>query len=128
MEESRKLKLQNRLVTRERNRYLTLLESLSIPVILADEKNQFEYMNHEAALLFENRRACGMKTSHFAEDDAGNPATDSAVGSVFGRRGQNLRCALLAHAGYFRQVFGHRHYSGRHYGLQSLGKKAETAE
>jgi two-component system cell cycle response regulator len=76
------LQLTNRLVTRERNKYLTLFESLPNPVILANEKNQFEYMNHEAALLFEDRRACGMRADHLTEDGSGDSEKKSAVGSV----------------------------------------------
>lgn len=81
MDELRKLKIQNRLLTSERNKYLALLESLPDPVILADEKNQFEYMNHEAALLFEDSRGCGLCPKHFSED-GGQPASNPAVGSV----------------------------------------------
>ena len=54
MDELKKLEEKIRLVTHEKNKYLTIFESLPNPVILADEKNQFEYMNHAAALLFEN--------------------------------------------------------------------------
>ena len=81
MDELGKLKLKNRLLTEQRNKYLALLESLPDPVILADEKNQFEYMNHEAALLFEDSRDCGVRPYHFSED-GGDPAKNSAAGSV----------------------------------------------
>ena len=81
MDEIKKLKLQNRLLTRERNKYLALLESLTSPVILADEKNQFEYMNHEAALLFENSRDCGLRPCRRLED-GGQAANNPVVGSV----------------------------------------------
>jgi len=81
MDELKKLKLQNRLLTKERNKYLALLESLTIPVILADEQNQFEYMNHEAALLFEDSQNCGLQPSR-AIEDGGQAAVDPAVGSV----------------------------------------------
>ncbi|UCD77620.1 MAG: diguanylate cyclase [Desulfobacterales bacterium] len=76
------LQHKNRLVTNEKHKYLTLLESLPNPVILADEKNQFEYMNHEAALLFEDNRVCGVRHYHFPEDAAGDRMDNSAVGSV----------------------------------------------
>jgi len=76
------LQHKNRLITGEKNKYQTLLESLPNPVILADENNKFEYMNHEAALLFEASRVCGIRHDQSAADDAAELAENSAVGSV----------------------------------------------
>lgn len=42
----------NRRITNEKNRYVTVLESLALPVILLDEKQSVEYLNNEAAKLF----------------------------------------------------------------------------
>jgi two-component system cell cycle response regulator len=61
MDELKKLNEKIRLVTREKNKYLTIFESLPNPVILADENNQFEYMNHAAELLLNNNYTCGAR-------------------------------------------------------------------
>ena len=71
-----------RRITNEKNRYLSILESLPNPVILADENNQFEYMNHEAALLFEDSRVCGTRTGPSAGDGAAELMDGSVSGSV----------------------------------------------
>ncbi len=76
------LKNKIRLAINEKNRYLSILESLPNPVILADEDNQFEYMNREAALLFEDSRVCGARFGHSAGDGADEPRDSSAAGSV----------------------------------------------
>ena len=52
------------------------------PVILTDENNRFEYMNHEAALLFEDSLACGIGSGIPAGDGSGNLPGNTAVGSV----------------------------------------------
>jgi two-component system cell cycle response regulator len=61
MDELKKLNEKIRLVTREKNKYLTIFESLPNPVILADENNQFEYMNHAAELLLNDNYTCGAR-------------------------------------------------------------------
>jgi two-component system cell cycle response regulator len=71
-----------RLITNEKNRYLSILESLPNPVILADENNQFEYMNHEAALLFEGSRVCAARFGYSAGDGDDEPMDSSVSGSV----------------------------------------------
>lgn len=58
MDKLKKLEKKIRLVTHEKNKYLTIFKSLPNPVILADEKNQFGYINHAAALLLENSCNC----------------------------------------------------------------------
>ena len=82
MDELKKLEEKIRLVTREKNKYLTIFESLPNPVILADEKNQFEYMNHAAALLFENSRTCGARYLYPADDGMDKLQHNSRAGSV----------------------------------------------
>jgi len=76
------LKENVRLVTNEKNKYLAMLESLSNPVILADEDNQFEYMNHAAALLFEDSRVCGARYSQLPDSGEDKLQSSSAAGSV----------------------------------------------
>ena len=61
MDELKKLNEKIGLVTREKNKYLKIFESLPNPVILANEKNQFEYMNHAAAILFNDQSTCGAR-------------------------------------------------------------------
>jgi len=46
------LQKNNLLVTNEKNKYLTICESLPNPTILLDENNQIDYMNHSASMLF----------------------------------------------------------------------------
>ena len=82
MNELKKLEEKIRLVTHEKNKYLTIFESLPNPVILADEKNQFEYMNHAAALLFENSRSCGARYLYQTGEGVERRQPDSRAGSV----------------------------------------------
>ena len=42
----------NRALTNEKNKYLTILESLNDPVVLVDDHRQIENLNHAAAVLF----------------------------------------------------------------------------
>lgn len=65
-----------------KNKFLTILESLPNPVILADEKNQFEYMNQAAARLFKNRSSCSANFDYRADDGVKILPTDSETGSV----------------------------------------------
>jgi signal transduction histidine kinase len=46
------LQTSNRFLTNEKNKYLTIFESLHDPVILLDNQNQVTNMNHAAARLF----------------------------------------------------------------------------
>jgi len=82
MDELKKLEAKIRLATHEKNKYLTIFESLPNPVILADEKNQFEYMNHAAALLFENSRSCGARYLYQTDEGAERRQPNSRPGSV----------------------------------------------
>jgi two-component system cell cycle response regulator len=76
------LQNKNRLVTNEKNKYLTIFESLPNPVVLADEKNQFEYMNHAAALLFENSSTCGARYLYQADEGMDILQHSSVTGSI----------------------------------------------
>jgi signal transduction histidine kinase/DNA-binding response OmpR family regulator len=51
-EQFEQLRTQNRLITNEKNRYLTIFESLNDPVILVDEHAKVENANHAALMLF----------------------------------------------------------------------------
>ncbi|MBL8590713.1 MAG: response regulator [Methylobacteriaceae bacterium] len=53
------LRRQNRLITNEKNRYLTIFESLNDPVFLVGESGAVENMNHAAARLFALTRPPG---------------------------------------------------------------------
>ncbi|MEG6616105.1 sensor domain-containing diguanylate cyclase [Peptococcaceae bacterium 1198_IL3148] len=48
----RELQVNSRTMTNEKNKYLTIYESLPNPVILLDEKGRIDTMNHAAAELF----------------------------------------------------------------------------
>jgi len=82
MDKLKQLEEKIRLATHEKNKYLTVFESLPNPVILADENNQFEYMNQAAALLFENSRSCGARYLYQADEGMGRLQHNSRGGSV----------------------------------------------
>jgi two-component system cell cycle response regulator len=82
MDELKKLKEKIRLATHEKNKYLTVFESLPNPVILADERNRFEYMNHAAALLFANNPSCGAGNLYRADDGMDILQPSAPAGSV----------------------------------------------
>ena len=67
MEEQKILEDKIRRLISEKDKYLTIFESLPNPVILANENGQFEYLNHAAALLFDNSSACGALNKHQAD-------------------------------------------------------------
>ena len=82
MDELKKIEEKIRLATDEKNKYVTIIESLPNPVILADENNRFEYMNQAAARLFENSQTCGARFDSPADDRLEDFQDDSTVGSV----------------------------------------------
>jgi two-component system cell cycle response regulator len=82
MDDPIKLAERIRQVTHEKNKYLAIFESLPNPVILADEENQFEYMNHAAALIFEDNSVCSARFYPAVDDDNDGSPPDSATGSV----------------------------------------------
>lgn len=51
-EQFEQLRTQNRLITNEKNKYVTIFESLKDPVILIDKDGQVENANHAAISLF----------------------------------------------------------------------------
>ena len=53
------LQEKNRLMTNEKNKYLTLFESLSSPVILLNEDHTINNLNHAAAELFFGQKSPG---------------------------------------------------------------------
>ena len=55
------LQARNREMTNEKNKYLTLFESLSTPVFLLDQNHRIENMNHMAAELFFRQDIPGME-------------------------------------------------------------------
>ncbi|KGM42674.1 hypothetical protein JY97_12255 [Alkalispirochaeta odontotermitis] len=71
-----------RRLTREKNKYLTISECLPNPVILADEKNDFEYLNHAAARLLKNNCGCGARHSYPTSDGMDIRPHTPAPGSV----------------------------------------------
>ncbi len=82
MDELRNLEEKIRLVTHEKNKYLTIFESFPNPVILADEKNKIEYLNHAAVLLFENSCTGGARYYYQAAEGMDILQQNSAAGSV----------------------------------------------
>ena len=58
-EQMDQLRAHNRLITNEKNKYLTIFESLDDPVILVDATGAVENMNHAAARLFADAEAPG---------------------------------------------------------------------
>ena len=58
-EQFEQLRAQNRLITNEKNKYLTIFESLNDPVILVDEHAKVENANHAALMLFAGETAPG---------------------------------------------------------------------
>jgi two-component system cell cycle response regulator len=71
-----------RLATQVKEKFLTIIESLPNPVILADEKNQFEYMNQAATRFFEHTHSCGANLYYQADDDIDARPMDRKTGSV----------------------------------------------
>ena len=58
-EQFEQLRLQNQRITNEKNKYLTIFESLRDPVILIDESGKVENANHAALTLFAGAAAPG---------------------------------------------------------------------
>lgn len=51
----------NRLMTNEKNKYLTIFESLSIPIFIVDHDGKIENMNHAASNIFNTKSVPGSK-------------------------------------------------------------------
>ena len=58
-EQFEQLRLQNQRITNEKNKYLTIFESLRDPVVLIDESGKVENANHAALTLFAGAAAPG---------------------------------------------------------------------
>ena len=69
-------------LTYEKNKYRAIFESLPNPVILVDEKNQFEYMNQAATMLFNDRSACGARYLYQVVDGMDKLQHNSPAGAV----------------------------------------------
>lgn len=61
------LQINNREMTNEKNKYLTIFESLSLPVFIVDLDGNIENMNHAASQMFNDNIAPG--TQYYGEDD-----------------------------------------------------------
>lgn len=55
------LQVRNRQMTNEKNKYLTIFESLSMPVFIVDKAGQIENMNHVASTIFNTNTLPGAK-------------------------------------------------------------------
>lgn len=82
MEDPKKLEAKLRQATYAQNKLLAIIESLPNPVILADEHNQFEYMNRAAALLFEYSASCRASFDYLSESGTNTLPKDTGSGSV----------------------------------------------
>ncbi len=61
----------NRTLTNEKNKYLTIFESLHSPVILVEDNNRITNFNQQAATLFSDKDSPG--SHYYRDDDAGIP-------------------------------------------------------
>ena len=60
-EKLEELQKENRKITNEKNKYLTVFESIYDPIILVDKDNNIENINNKAAEIFLNEVISGMK-------------------------------------------------------------------
>lgn len=78
------LRTNNRLMTNEKNRYLTIFESLPTPVIVLDKNKRINNMNLVAARLFRKNAVSGSQYYRereiIAERGKKSPAGDAGVG------------------------------------------------
>ena len=132
MDELKKLNEKIGLVTREKNKYLKIFESLPNPVILVNEKNQFEYMNHVAALLLNNNCTCGAGYLYQADEeldilqhtfpigsvDSCLPWLDDELAAFAG--GPELSCSFEK---AFSSEIGNRNYAVRFSRMQDVSSK-----
>ncbi len=132
MDELKKLNEKIRLVTRAKSKYLMIFESLPNPVILADEKNQFEYMNHAAALLLNDNCTCGARYLYQADEgvdilqhtyptgsvESCLPWLDDELAAFAG--GPDLTCSFEK---AFSSETGKRNYAVRFSRMQDISSK-----
>ena len=72
------LQTTNRSMTNEKNKYLTIFESLPNPVVMVDSSKRIENMNRSASLLFHK---IGIPGAHYYRDSAGKQ-TDKLESTV----------------------------------------------
>ena len=77
---------QNRRLTNEKNKYLTIFESLKDPVVLLDTDGHIENANHAAAELFGGSVVPG--ASYYGADHLG--LLDGVLDSLIGKDGEHL--------------------------------------
>lgn len=58
----------NRIMMNEKNKYLTVFESIYDPIIFVDKENNIENINHQAGEIFPNITASGIKYNNTNED------------------------------------------------------------
>ena len=79
----------NRLLTNEKNKYLTIFESLTDPVILVDGEGRIENLNHAAASLFGSAAVPGQ--GYYAAQDY--PLLERQIGELIERDSLATRVA-----------------------------------
>ncbi|WP_207736195.1 sensor domain-containing diguanylate cyclase [Fusibacter ferrireducens] len=67
------LQAQNRDITNEKNKYLTVFESIYDPIVLVDQDNRIENFNHQAAVAFADTNVSGKK--YYSDTDMENTFT-----------------------------------------------------
>lgn len=98
----RELQDTNRRMTNEKNKYLTIFESLKDPVILLNADNEIENMNLAATRLLNGRSSPG--ALYYSEKDVRAPATQPAPGHARDLRGSRLEHALPRLAQLIREL------------------------
>ena len=94
-EQFEQLRLQNQRITNEKNKYLTIFESLRDPVILIDDSGKVENANHAALTLFAGAAAPG--ASYYG--GARLPIDEILGGAVIDGRGPAGERLLTTNAG-----------------------------
>lgn len=74
----RELQVRNRLMTNEKNKYLTIFESIPNPVILLNKDMELDNLNHAAAMLFKADLSPGFQYYGVRGDHL--PETKGAIG------------------------------------------------
>ena len=82
---------QNRLLANEKNKYLTLFESLKDPVVLLDSAGRIENANHAAAELFGGSAVSG--AGYYGSDHL--TLLEGAISGLVGRDGEHLLATTL---------------------------------
>ncbi len=69
------LQAQNRDMTNEKNKYLTVFESIYDPIVLVDKNNRIENFNHQAAITFADVNAHVSGTKYYSNINTENTLT-----------------------------------------------------